>query len=219
MAVTAPGGDGPRIIRIGLSPRIAGLTRREAQDYWRGRHAELFAQVPGLVSYVQNHAVLRADAEPVLGNFHFDIFSEVEFASPQAMAAAVSSPYYQNTVLSDEKRLLDASKRAFLVTERTQEGSTGLPDGTVKLAQFRAPSKEDLAALAAPGTDAAPGWDDKVTDIAGWPGIQPATVRQIPFASIEAVMSAHALMTDNAVLLSVIVRQSVIVASGATGAR
>ena len=210
-----PQADAARMIRMGLSPRVAGLTRREAQDYWRGRHARLFSRVPGLISYVQNHAVLTLDGEPVLGPFNFDIFSEVEFASAQAMSAAVSSPYYQDVVLADEASLLDASKRAFLMTARKGEGSTGLSDGSIKLVQFRAATKSGPAPTGKSGPGAASAWDDRVTDIAGWPGMEPAMVRQIPFASVEAAVDAHPMMADAAVLLSVIVKQSVIVAPGA----
>lgn len=200
-----------RMIRFGLSPRIAGLTRREAQEYWAGRHARLFSRVPGLVSYVQNHTVLQLDGEPLLGGFGFDIFSEVEFASPEAMSIAVSSPYYRDVILPDERFLLDASKRAFLIAARTENGSTGLPNGAVKLVQFRARSEHESSPVRGAAINASAGWDDSVTEIAGWSGVSPAIVRQIPCASVEAAEAAYRRTIDDAVLVSVIVKQRVVV--------
>lgn len=200
-----------RTIRLGLSPRIPGLTRLQAQEYWAGRHAQLFSCVPGLVSYVQNHAVLQLDGEPLSRGFGFDIFSEVEFASPEAMSIAVSSPYYRDVILPDERFLLDASKRAFLITTRTVEGSTGLPNGAIKLVQFRTRAGRELSLGRGVGIDSSAGWDDRVTEIAGWPGVPPAIVRQIPYASTEAAAAAGHQAVDDAVLLSVIVKQRVVV--------
>lgn len=208
-----------RMIRFGLSPRIARLTRHEAQEYWGRQHAQLFSHVPHLVSYVQNHAVLRLDGEPHLGSFGFDIFSEVEFASPEAMSIAVSSPYYQNVVLPDELALLDASKRAFLLAARKGEGSTGLPNGSIKLVQFRTAAEDVSRSSGEVQISGSASWDDTIMDVAGWPGVQPAIVRQTPYPSVEAAEAAHRLtMDDNAVLLSVMVKQRVIVAPNASDA-
>ena len=207
-----------RMIRFGLSPRIAGLPRREAQEYWAGQHARLFSHVPGLVSYVQNHAVLQLDGQPLSKDFGFDIFSEVEFASPEAMSIAVSSPYYRDVILPDERVLLDASKRAFLVTARRGEGSTGLPSGTIKLVQFYTTAKHQLLSGGA-GITSSAGWDDSVTEIAGWPGVPPAIVRQIPCASVEAAAAAYHQTVDSTVLLSVIVKQKIVVSPRAHDGR
>lgn len=207
-----------RMIRFGLSPRIAGLTRREAQDYWAGRHARLFSRVPGLVSYVQNHAVLQLDGEPLSEDFGFDIFSEVEFASPEAMSIAVSSPYYRDVILPDERFLLDASRRAFLVMARAGKGSTGLPDGAIKLVQFRTRAERRLSPGRGADINSSAGWNDSVTNIAGWPGVPPAIVHQIPCASVEAAAAAYRQTVDGTVLLSVIVKQKVVVSPRANDA-
>jgi len=95
-----------------------GLSRWEAQAYWREEHARLFKKVPGLLSYVQNHSVLDSRGEPILGDPGFDIFSEVEFADEAKLTKAVTGPYYQGVILPDETRLLDASRRTFLLTRR-----------------------------------------------------------------------------------------------------
>lgn len=200
-----------RMIRLGLSPRIAELTRLQAQEYWAGRHAQLFSRVPGLVSYVQNHAVLQLDGKPLSRGFGFDIFSEVEFASPEAMSIAVSSPYYRDVILPDEHFLLDASKRAFLITARTGEGSTGLPNGAIKLVQFRTKAERELSLGGGSDINSSASWDDSVMEIAGWPGVPPVIVRQIPYASTEAAAAAGHQAVDDAVLLSVIVKQRVVV--------
>lgn len=130
------------LVRLGLSPRMPGLSRDEAQRHWRGVHASLFARVPGVRSYVQNHAVLDARGQPLLGDPGFDIFSEVGFANEQDMAQAMASSWYRLQVVPDEKKLLDASRRCFLVTQRRAGTGAAVP-GDCRLVLFVAGSVKD----------------------------------------------------------------------------
>ncbi len=123
------------LVRIGLAPRAPGLSRPAAQRHWRGEHARLFATLPGLLSYVQNHAVLNGAEEPVLGDPGFDVFAEVEFASAAELDTAAGSPYYRGAILADERGLLDASRRTFLMTRRYSLAGTPVSNA-FKLALF-----------------------------------------------------------------------------------
>lgn len=122
-------------VRFGLSARRAGMTIEDCQRYWRGPHAEIFRQVPGLISYVQNHA-LTSGGETLLPHAGFDICAEVEFATSAELAEAVASDYYRDRVLPDEPAFLDATGRRFLTTRRTVIRAGGDLTGAVKLITF-----------------------------------------------------------------------------------
>lgn len=105
------------LVRFGLSPRKTGLSRAAMQEHWKERHAQLFSNMPGLRSYIQNHAILGTDDQPLLGDPGFDIFSEVQFGDGDDFLLAVQSAYFRDSVLPDEQQLLDAAKRTFLLAQ------------------------------------------------------------------------------------------------------
>jgi uncharacterized protein (TIGR02118 family) len=139
--------DGDPITRVGLAPRAPGLTLAAAQSHWRTEHRDLALGLPGLRSYVQNHAVLR-EGVPLLPYPGFDVCAETEFDSVEAMRSAFASEHYQSTVRSDEANLIDRH-RFMLALTRRRVLSDGLPpNGAVKLMTFlRAHPMSDPRAL------------------------------------------------------------------------
>lgn len=125
------------VVRIGLAPRANGTSRSAAQRKWRAEHARLFSRLPGLISYVQNHAILDHDDEPILGDPGFDIFAEVEYETAAELEQVSNSSYYREAILADEKGLLDPSRRTFLMTRRRPLAGTPR-EGACKLALFLA---------------------------------------------------------------------------------
>lgn len=202
---------------MGLSPRAAGLSRAAAQSRWRGTHARLFARVQGLVSYVQNHAVLDERDTPLLGDPGFDIFSEVEFASAASMREAAASDYYRSTIISDEQGLLDASRRAFLMTRRVVLwGSLG--DGAIKLVRFLPEGVGlDEVARRPRSTGAEAEWAYEVEELHGWERPPVGLVLQTRFATVEAALAAAAERPRReAAIVPVIVRNVVVRAATQT---
>src|SRR6185436_17743997 len=94
------------IVRIGLAPREADLDYEGFAAHWSGQHGDLAREIPGLRSYVQNHALLR-DGEPLLPYPGFDACSELEFDSIEAMDAGFASEHYRQAVVADEHSLID----------------------------------------------------------------------------------------------------------------
>lgn len=206
-----------RIIRMGLSPRMAGLSRRAAQAHWRNTHARLFRDVPGLVSYTQNHAILDENDAPLLGDPGFDIFSEVEFGSDAATERATNSAYYQHTILADERNLLDATGRSFVTVSRSPSAMALARSETevIKLVRFLSVHPGDVTATVADKRGAISTWTDDVLSLtSAWTGRPLAAVEHIRFsAPDDAVAADEALRAagDDPLILSVVVRQVVIV--------
>ena len=108
------------ITRVGMAPRAAHLTRAAFQEHWRTRHAGEAARLPGLRGYVQNHAVLGGDGEPLLRPAPpFDACSEIDFDDIAAMEAAFASELYRGSVTQDEREFIDRTGFLLLLTERT----------------------------------------------------------------------------------------------------
>ena len=105
------------ITRVGMAPRAAGLTYEAFQEHWRSEHAGLAGEIPGLRSYVQNHAVL-ADGRPLLPYPGFDACSELEFDDLASMDGGFASEHYRQAVTADEHALIDKSRFGMILTER-----------------------------------------------------------------------------------------------------
>src|SRR5579884_1157512 len=108
--------DGP-ITRVGMAPRADGLTVEAAQEHWRTAHGDVASGIPGLRSYVQNHAILR-DGLPLLPYPGFDACSELQFDSFDAMRAGFASKHYQSAVRADESNLIDKTRFMMALTRR-----------------------------------------------------------------------------------------------------
>jgi len=115
-----------------MAPRAAGLTFEAAQDHWRTEHRDVALGIPGLVGYVQNHAVLR-DGVPLLPYPGFDACSELEFGDFDAMRRGFASEHYQQTVRADEKNLIDKSRFMLALTRRQVLVDGELEEDAVKL--------------------------------------------------------------------------------------
>jgi uncharacterized protein (TIGR02118 family) len=141
------------ITRLGTAPRAAGLSFAGFQDHWRGEHAGLAGELPGLRRYVQNHAVL-VGGRPLLPYAGFDACSEIEFDSIDAMDAAFASEHYRSTVTADEHALIDRPRFMLALLERH---TLRAGPGDIKLMTFwRATPRSSVAELHATLADAWP---------------------------------------------------------------
>jgi uncharacterized protein (TIGR02118 family) len=123
------------ITRVGMAPRAAGLSYTSFQEHWRSEHAGLAGEIPGLRSYVQNHAVLE-DGRPLFAYPGFDACSELEFDTLATMDDGFASEHYREAVTADEHALIDKSRFGMILTERRVlvDGEPG--EGAVKLLTF-----------------------------------------------------------------------------------
>ncbi|MDQ8043057.1 MAG: EthD domain-containing protein [Solirubrobacteraceae bacterium] len=123
------------IVRIGNAPRAAGTTVEEFQTHWSSGHADVARQLPGLRSYLQNHAVLQ-DGLPLLPYPGFDACSEIEFDSLQAMDDAFASEHFQEAVTADEQGFIDQSRFTNILAERRVVKAGAEPTDGVRLLSF-----------------------------------------------------------------------------------
>lgn len=81
-------------MRMGLLNKRDDWTSERFRAHWRGHHAALARQLPGLRSYVQNHVTDRAQRGIVFarGPEELDGFSQLTFDDLQAMQEALRTP-------------------------------------------------------------------------------------------------------------------------------
>ncbi len=118
-----------------MAPRAAGLSFEAAQEHWRTEHRDVALGIPGLVGYVQNHAVLR-DGVPLLPYPGFDVCAETEFKDLETMRRGFASEHYQQTVRGDERNLIDRNRSMLALTQRQVVADGEPPSGAVKLLMF-----------------------------------------------------------------------------------
>lgn len=94
--------------------RRPGLTVEQFSDYWRGPHAALGVQLPGLRHYRQNRMAEGAYAkgrEPM-----FDGLAETWFDDTDAMRAVARTEQY-GTLMADEPNLMDMTTRLEMIVD------------------------------------------------------------------------------------------------------
>mgnify|MGYP005833612165 CR=1 FL=1 len=123
------------ITRVGMAPRLPGMSVEGFQTHWRTVHADAASRIPGVLSYVQNHALFR-HGRLLLPYPGFDVCAELEFDDLAAMDAGFASPHYQETVRSDEPKFIDRSRFSLVLAERHVQLEGSPPDEAVKLLTF-----------------------------------------------------------------------------------
>jgi uncharacterized protein (TIGR02118 family) len=118
-----------------MAPRATGTTYEQFQHHWRSGHADVARELPGLRSYIQNHAVL-SEGVPVLPYAGFDACSEIEFDDLEAMDAAFASEEYRTTVSADESSFIERERFMLALMRRRVLDGDVPPSGGAKLMTF-----------------------------------------------------------------------------------
>jgi uncharacterized protein (TIGR02118 family) len=113
------------ITRVFIARRRPDLSIEQFQQYWRNEHATITRGFPHVKRYVQNHAVV-SDGTLVLPSPGFDVFSELDFDSADAMDASWSSPEYLRGE-QDENNFIDPRWSTVLVGIRHRFGAAASP--------------------------------------------------------------------------------------------
>lgn len=112
--------------------RKAGMPVEEFQDYWRTRHPEVVARLPGVRRYVQSHVLPTAYAkgEPV-----HDGIAEVWADDTEALRAMTRSPEHVR-LQADEAKFIDRARMGFLITDDNIVVEGAVAPGGVKVVEF-----------------------------------------------------------------------------------
>jgi uncharacterized protein (TIGR02118 family) len=136
------------ITRLFFGPRRSDITTEDCLDHWRGTHAAIGAQLPGVRAYVQNHGVI-ADGRFLLPYPGFDIMPELDWDDLAAMDAAIDSPVHEQDSIDDEANFIDVRRTGYAVTSRHVVSDGRPAEGAVKLITlFRRAANTSLRALA-----------------------------------------------------------------------
>jgi len=121
--VVLEGTTSPSMVKaVYMVSRRPGLSVEEFQQRWRGEHARLVVQVPGLRRYVQNHAVLAAYGLATRQMTH-DGFSELWFDDLSSLQAAARTTEWQ-AAREDGERLFAEPVGLAIARERVQKEMT-----------------------------------------------------------------------------------------------
>lgn len=123
------------IIRVGTAPRAAGTTYTEFQAHWRAEHAGVASELPGLRSYIQNHAILE-NGRPLLPYAGFDACAEIEFDDLVEMDKAFASEHFKQNVSADEAVMIDRQRFNVVLAERRALVDAPEPPDAVRLMTF-----------------------------------------------------------------------------------
>lgn len=120
------------ITRFFFAARRGDMTTEACLAHWRGEHSKIGARLPGVRSYVQNHAVLDG-GRFLLGYPGFDIMPELDWDDLDAMDAALDSPVHEQDSVDDEGNFIDVARTGYTVTTREVLADAKPPAGGVKL--------------------------------------------------------------------------------------
>lgn len=95
-------------IRFGVLNKHASWSSEQFRNYWRDQHASLARQLPGLLSYHQNHVVdaLQRGISHKRGPEVVDGLSQLAFDDSAAMSGAFS-PELARRLVEDENHFID----------------------------------------------------------------------------------------------------------------
>jgi len=100
--------------------RNPSLSVDQFHDHWRGQHARLIRETPGVADRVERYEQNHRCAEDYERGGDFDGVAIQWFASMDDFVAMVADPEYQAHVAPDERALLDLDGLAWILTEEEE---------------------------------------------------------------------------------------------------